>query len=78
MKDHYTNNFHKNHYTNNFVVINQINKYKATTYNNYVYLNYYKNKLTFFIRMSGNRINFGNKKIKKRELTATGLEPRTT
>ena len=42
MKNHYPNNFHKNHHTNItriniFVAINQINKYKAKTYNQCMY-----------------------------------------
>ena len=48
---------------NIFVVINQINKHKAM----HVYPSYYKNNFTFFsllyIRMSGNKINFDDKKI---------------
>ena len=71
-------NAHKNHLTNPqtnitginiFVVINQIDKHKAKIYNHCKYTQIIIKKNYFFssqsIRMSGNSINFVNKKIKK-------------
>ena len=54
---------------NIFVVINQINNHKAKIYNHckYTQIIFLKNYLfsSQSIRMSGNSINFDNKKIKK-------------
>ena len=62
--------FHTN-YSNKktfFVVFNQINKYKATIYNHRMYTKIIINNFYFFslksIRMSGNSINFDDRKIK--------------
>ena len=52
-----------------FVAINQINKHKAKIYNHCTYTQIIIKNFYFFslqsIRMSGNRINFSDKKIKK-------------
>ena len=54
---------------NIFVVINQIIKQKSKIYNQCMYTPFIIKKFYFFssqsIRMSGNSINFDNKKIKK-------------
>ena len=73
MKNHYTNNSPKNHYTNNFMIIfaaiNEINKHKTNIYNQCMYTPIItKNNYLFSsqsIRMSGNSINFYDKKSKK-------------
>ena len=60
---------------NIFVVINQIIKQKSKIYNQCMYTPFIIKKFYFFssqsIRMSGNSINFDNKKIKKVTSTTT-------
>ena len=68
MKKHYTNIVR----INIFAVINQINKHKANIYNQCMYTLIIIKKNHFFslqsIRMSGNKINFDDKKIQKKRL----------
>ena len=67
----YTNNSHKKllrkHYENKYFAA--INKHKAKIYDQYTYTQILFKKIYFFsspsIRMSGNSINFDDKKIKK-------------
>ena len=72
IKNHHTNNSYKNYYANNFMIfaaINQINKHKAKIYNQCAYALIIIKQIYFFssqsIRMSGNNINFNDKKNKK-------------
>ena len=74
-KNHHTNPPNKHYYYDNkiifvvFVVINQINKHTVKTHNHCTYTQIIIKKIYVFssqsIRMSGNSINFDNKKIKK-------------
>ena len=54
------------------MVINQINKHKAKIYNHYTYTQIIIKQNYFFssqgIRMTGNSINFDDKKIKKSDI----------